>query len=79
MRIKELVSVTDNRACNIYLKQRVFTYCYICQKRAGTYFAYCGPGLIYGQHGSKKLLSSRKYRSFKSWKHNRKTQWKGKI
>jgi len=65
-----------NKEYNIKRDKKIHDYCYICQKRNGTKYAYCGPGLAYGRHGSKKLISSSKWRSFKSWKHNRKKQWK---
>jgi len=48
--------------------------CRVCQKRAGSWYGSCCIN-HYGRHGSGKKIYSKKYRSFKSWKHNRKKQW----
>lgn len=59
-----------------YQDKRLHDYCFICQKRSGNKYAYCGPGRRYGYHGSGKLIGAKKWREFKSWKHNRDHQWK---
>lgn len=75
---KKLLNVTDNRTYNILYKQFVFNYCYICQRRAGSYFADCSPSGMQskGRHGSGKYIYRYKARWYKTWKYNRKTQYK---
>ena len=58
-----LVTVEDNRTYNIVMKNS-YQYCRICCRRSGNYHAYCGP------RGRNRV------REFRTWKHNRKTQWK---
>jgi hypothetical protein len=63
------------------ISQRVEeSYCLICNKRSGTHHWDCSPGNIQSKHrhGSGKSITSIKFRSYKSWKHNRKTQYKQK-
>jgi hypothetical protein len=73
-----LTTITDNRTYNILYKNSIHTYCFICQRRVGSYFADCSPSGYNskGIHGSGKYLYSTKFRSYKTWKHNRRTQWK---
>ena len=75
---KELETVTNNRTYNIMYKRSIHTYCYICQKRAGSYFADCSPSGFQskGFHGSGKYIYRYKARWYKTWKHNRRTQYK---
>ncbi len=53
-----------------------WNYCFICSKRCGSWYYDCAPSKIWGRHGSGKPIYSHKHREFKSWKYNRKTQWK---
>lgn len=59
-----LKKVSDNRTYNIYLKGYK-PACYYCAKTAGDYGAHCG-----------RQWKNYYKRKFRSWKHNRKTQWK---
>lgn len=54
------------------------SYCLICNRRSGTHHWDCSPSNIQAKHrhGSGKAISAHKYRSYKTWKHNRKTRWK---
>lgn len=53
--------------------------CRVCTKRAGSWFYNaCADGVIYGRHGNGKPIFKDQFRSYKTWKHNRKTQWKEK-
>lgn len=60
------------------LKHYYNCYCYICQRRAGSFYASCSPADMHakGVHGSGKRIYTYKFRMFKTWKHNRKTKWK---
>ncbi len=71
---KELISRDYSRK---QLKQS-YDYCLICCKRAGSYYWSCSPSDIRSKHrhGNGRYIESHKYRSYKTWKHNRKTQWK---
>ena len=73
---EKLENVTHSRTYKILYKRSIFDYCYICQRREGSYHAFCGPGHIYGYHGSHKRVFSTHYRAYRTWKHTRKTQWK---
>ena len=53
-----------------------WNYCFICSKRCGSWYYDCAPSKICGRHGNGKPIYSHKFREYKSWKHNRKTQWK---
>lgn len=53
-----------------------YNYCMICNKRNGSWYYDCSPSTVWGRHGNGKAIYSHKYREYKSWKHNRKTQWK---
>lgn len=54
--------------------KEVYNYCFICQKRNGSWYYDCHHSGWYAKrHGSGKIV---KQRECKSWKHNRKTQWK---
>jgi hypothetical protein len=54
------------------------SYCLICNRRSGTHHWDCSPSNISAKHrhGSGKAIFNHKYREFRSWKHNRKTQYK---
>lgn len=56
--------------------KQLWDYCFICQKRSGSWYYDCSPSKVWGRHGNGKPIYSHKYREYKSWKHNRKTQWK---
>lgn len=66
----------NNRIYKILQYKKIYDYCYICQKREGNYYAYCGPDKVYGYHGNGKRIYSIQRREYRTWKHNRKTQWK---
>ena len=51
-------------------------YCFICQRRSGSWYYDCSPKKVWGRHGNGKPIYSYKFREYKSWKYNRKTQWK---
>lgn len=55
----------------------IYDYCFICQKRSGSWYYSCHPAdyKLY-RHGSGKPIQNYKFREFKSWKYNRKTQYK---
>jgi hypothetical protein len=74
---QKLRNVTDNRTYNIIYKNVIFASCRICQRRAGNYYKIaCENNKRWGRHGSGKAIYSYKYREYKSWKYNRKKQWK---
>lgn len=75
-RKKVLDTTTNNRVYMITFKKSIHTYCYICQKRSGSYYSSCFPGAKYGHHGNKKPINGQDYRKFRTWKHTRKYQWK---
>lgn len=51
-------------------------YCFICQKRNGSWYYDCSPTFVHGRHGNGKPIESHKRRAFRTWKHTRRTQWK---
>ena len=53
-------------------------YCHICAKRSGSWFYDCSPKemSVRHRHGNGRAIYSWNYRSYKTWKHNRNTQWK---
>ena len=52
----------------------IHNYCYICQKRSGNWHYDCHPSSGKAKrHGSGKIV---RQRECKTWKHNRKNQWK---
>ena len=52
----------------------IYNYCMICNKRNGSWYYDCHPSSFGAKrHGSGKIV---RVRECKSWKHNRKTQWK---
>lgn len=53
----------------------IYNYCYICQRRAGSWYADCSPIKKHGRHGSGKPISGKDYRSYRTWKHTRNKQW----
>ena len=60
-----------------YLKHE-YDYCLICSKRAGSFYYYCSPETMTrkGRHGTGKIISTFDARSYRTWKYNRKTQYK---
>lgn len=54
------------------------SYCLICNRRSGSHHYDCSPSNLgsKGRHGSGKPILPYKFRSFKTWKHNRNTQYK---
>lgn len=55
-----------------------YDYCLICSKRSGCFFSNCSPMNMrsIGRHGNGKIVSTYDYRAYRTWKYNRKTQWK---
>ncbi len=62
MKKEKLNNVTDRRIYNILLKRQT-QQCFICCKRTGSFYAYCGP--FYSKNRNKR-----------NWKQKRKTKWK---
>ena len=54
----------------------IYNYCFICQKRSGSWYYDCSPTYICGRHGNGKPIQWWKRREFRTWKYNRKTQYK---
>lgn len=76
VKTKILNKTTDNHNYKITFKNGIYNYCYICQRREGNFYAYCGPSKEYGYHGNGKRIYSKQRREYRTWKHTRKTQWK---
>lgn len=76
----KLKKAETNREYRLVLMHVEYNYCYICQKRAGSFFANCSPANMHakGRHGSGRRIFRHKYREFKTWKYNRNKQWKEK-
>lgn len=74
----EIDSLVSSKEYKVLLKRRIHNTCYICQKRSGSYYADCSPAGAHskGYHGSGKYIYTTKYREFKSWKYNRRRQYK---
>lgn len=56
-------------------------YCHICVKRSGEFGATCGPvnwvnPWRRGFKNAKKAIATWQAREYRSWKYNRRTQWK---
>lgn len=62
----------------IRIMNTLYDYCYICQKRCGSWYYDCSPSDMKNKyrHGDGRKIKNYKYRSFKTWKYNRKTQYK---
>lgn len=60
------------------LFKKEYDWCLICSKRCGSYYYDCSPQTMrgVGRHGNGKLITTFDARSYRSWKHNRKTQYK---
>lgn len=73
-----LKKAKTNREYNLIYKHDENDYCYVCQRRGGNFYASCSPGYLHarGIHGSGKRIYRHKAREFKTWKYNRKKQWK---
>lgn len=75
-----LDKATNNRDYNLLQKNEV-VYCLICSKRAGKFGVTCSPvkwvgSWRAGYKNPKKAIAKWEARGYRSWKHNRKTQWK---
>lgn len=72
----------NSREYSITFKRNKNDYCLICNRRNGSFYAECSlrgfkalkRHTFHGNNG--KLIFSYKYRSYKTWKYNRKTKWK---
>jgi hypothetical protein len=62
------------------LKQQkhYYDYCLICSKRCGSFYYDCSPQTMRakGRHGNGKIISTFDAREYRTWKYNRKTQYK---
>ncbi len=65
-----------NKEKKVKQMNAIYNYCFICNKRNGSWYYDCSPTIVYGRHGNGKPIESNKRREYRSWKHNRKTQWK---
>ena len=73
---QKLKKITDNRTYKIVQKNLLFSICWICKKRTGSWHYSCPPHNPKFRHGNGKGIFKQKYREFKTWKYNRKTKWK---
>ena len=54
-----------------------YDYCLICCKRSGSFYYSCSPSEVrVNRHGNGRAIYNHDYREYKTWKYNRKTQWK---
>ncbi len=65
-----------NKERKVKQMNETYCYCFICNKRNGSWYYDCSPSKIWGRHGKGNPIYSHKFIEYKSWKHNRKTQWK---
>jgi hypothetical protein len=65
-----------NKEEKVKKMSKLWGYCPICSKRYGSWYYDCKPSKVGGRHGNGKPIYSYKYREYKNWKYNRKTQWK---
>lgn len=72
-KLKKAKNNREYRLINMHVE---YNYCYICQKRGGTFYASCHPAKRYGWHGNGKQVFSTDRREYRTWKYNRKKQWK---
>ena len=75
---KKLSQAITNKEYKIRLMVWHLSPCPVCMKRGGTWYSDCSRAnyKVKHYHGSDKPMYRYKQRSYKSWKHNRKTQWK---
>lgn len=77
---KRTEKALDNVEYNI-LQKSYLVDCPICAKRAGRYGATCGPiswstRWRPGYKNPRKAIAKWQAREYRTWKHNRNTQWK---
>lgn len=67
-----------SREYRIKMMKDEYSYCYICQKRSGSWYYDCSPtsSRAKHRHGNGRIISTWEHRSYKTWKHSRKTKWK---
>lgn len=74
-----LEKAINNKEYNI-LQKGSEVDCPICAKRAGSYKATCGPVRWWPKYKrgfkNSKCIATWQVRMYRTWKHNRKTQWK---
>lgn len=75
-----LDKANNDREYNILQKGAV-VYCRVCEKRAGRFGATCGPVRWAGRwrigcKNPRKAIATWEARGFRTWKHNRDTQWR---
>ena len=75
---KKLNNALSNKEYRKLQMKAENNYCFICAKRAGSYYHSCSLKVFRakGSHGDGKYIFTHKYRSYKTWKHNRSTQYK---
>lgn len=68
----------NSREYRLKMFREEYSYCLICNKRSGSFYYDCSPSNIQAKHrhGNGRAIFPHKYRSYKTWKHNRLTQWK---
>jgi hypothetical protein len=66
------------REYKLTLLKHEYDYCFICCKRSGSFYYDCSPMSMKrkGRHGNGKLISTFDARSYRTWKHTRRTQHK---
>jgi hypothetical protein len=80
-RNRALLNKAINNKEYLILEKNETVYCQICAKRAGRYGATCGPvrwthPWRRGFKNPRKAIATWQAREYRSWKHNRKKQWK---
>lgn len=64
-----------NREFRAIMFKFTYNYCFICSRRAGS-FHYSCKGYVRNRHGSGKPIEHHDRREYRTWKYNRKTQFK---
>ncbi len=72
----KLNKATNSREYNLILKKDIHFYYPFCMRGSGTWYWNCSPGYVgaKAKHGNWKAIDNDKYRSYKTWKYNRKKQ-----
>lgn len=73
----KLNKAKNGKEYHIILMHDEWSYCYICSRRCGNFYYSCHPSDLRAyRHGNGRPIYSHNYRSYKTWKYNRKKQWK---
>ena len=75
---KQLNKFLNPREYRLRKLKEEYSYCLICCKRSGSFYYSCHPSDVQSKHrhGNGKHLSGHDIRKYRTWKYNRKTQWK---